>query len=150
MTPPKFESLVKIIRCIYDFAIYLLDFENDNLKFLPLNQTIESLEMLLNQRGTEELENLYKDFHTLRQDYAKKSKMLLLENKSRSTFLQFDFLVCSAKDTPITYKEDSATPTLEDLFKNEEREKFFPHVVSGEYNSWQQYFNNMFYMLKEV
>lgn len=150
MTPPKFESLLKIIKCIYDFAIYLLEFENDNLKFLPLNQTIESLELLLNQRGTEELENLYKDFHILRQDYAKKSKMLLLENKSRSSFLQFDFLVCSAKEVPITYKEDSATPTLDDLFKKDEREKLFPHVVSGEYSSWHQYFNNMFYLLKEV
>jgi hypothetical protein len=150
LTPPKFENLMKTVKCIYDFAIYLLEFENDNLKFLPLNQTIECLELLLNQRGTEDLENLYKDFHALRQEFAKKSKMLLLENKSRSSFLQFDFLVCSAKNLPITYKEDSPTPTLEDLFQSEDKKKFFPHVVSGEYNDWEQYFNNMFYLLKEV
>ena len=129
-----------------------MNFDNDNFKYLPINETIEALELLMSQKYDESLESQYRDFQSLRQQFAKKAKLLSQENKSRATFLQFDFLVCEAQDVVITYKSDSASPSYEDLFKDENVNgtKFFPHVINGAYKSWSQYFNNLFYLLKEV
>ena len=52
-------------------------------------------------------------------------------------------------EVDITYKHQAIIDSR-DIVSQKEKGDFFPHVIGSKYDSWEQYLNNMFYLLKEV
>ena len=77
------------------------------------------------------------------------------KNKNKSSNKSLEQTLGNKKDEKneqiinikITYKQQEIM-NLKDLILSES--DFFPHVIGSKYDSWEQYQNNMFFLLKEV
>lgn len=160
MNQENIDSFLNFSKSFSEIVHFILLHTNKNLKLLnklPLSDFQDSLEQIklqINDSDLQiqfsELENVFRDY----KNYVKQLKADILKDLGRQCredddlpIQNIEFKSSKAIENPITYKYDNIIEVY-DLFNR--KKNFFPHVIGDRYSSWDQYINNMFYLLKEV
>ena len=70
-----------------------------------------------------------------------------LGNREEEKSPEINVIATKPKNIKITYEQQEII-NLKDLIFSES--DYFPHVIGSKYESWEQYQNNMFFLLKEL
>jgi len=154
----EFTEMLNMISNLKLLLEFLLKHSFSNMKAIenfPLTCIIENVEMILEgpkqkPKEIEKLKNLQKTFEEYRSTIKERKKLeinqKLIPNQENKVET-LNYFPSKPKDVPITYKFESIIEQKDILGKAPE---IFPHVIGSKYDSWEQYLNNMFHLLKEV
>ena len=152
----KIIKMISNLQLLYQFMIKHSFSNRKPLENFPINTIIEALDLFVESRKKvkeiaeiEKLQKLFTEYKNISLERKKnelRKKIAEQENEEEKARKE-KYIKFKRREVDITYKNQPIID-LNDIFLD--REDFFPHVIGSKYDSWEQYLNNMFYLLKEV
>lgn len=155
----EYTEIIKMIsnlQLLYQFMIKHSFTDQKPLENFPINTIMEALDLFMGSRTKakeiEKIEKLRKSFTEYKNISSERKKEELRkkiaeQEKEEEKARKEKYIKSKPRKVDITYKDQSLIDVKDIFF---DREDFFPHVIGSKYDSWEQYLNNMFYLLKEV
>lgn len=152
----EYIKMISNLQFLFEFMIKHSFSNKKPLSNFPINTIIEALELIIgSQSKSKEIEKIEKSLK-----YFTEYKNILSEKKKaeikkkidekeqeEEKFQQEKYIKSKPMEVDITYKHQAIIDSRDII---SQKRDFFPHVIGSKYDSWEQYLNNMFYLLKEV